>query len=74
VLLRAIDAVGDWIGDHLTPRVQRRLGVLLIVGSLPLAAYGPFSGEQLLIYEMSAFAFTATGIATIVGAVPSEEN
>lgn len=68
-----LDRLGDWVAAWCTPAVQRKLGVLMCLISVPLMAWGPFSGEQFLIYEMSAGAILFTGISTIVAAVPSEE-
>ncbi len=42
--------------------------------SVPLMVWGPWSGEQFLIYEMSALALLFAGISTVVAAVPSEES
>ena len=65
--------LGDWLAKVCTPRVQRKIGVVMCLMSLPLMVYGPFSGEQILIYEMSAVALLFSGLSTIVAAVPSEE-
>lgn len=67
-LLRPIDAIGNWLLHSLSAMQQLRLGVLCVLLSIPLMVYGPFSGEQFLIYEMSAAALTLTGIGIVVGA------
>jgi hypothetical protein len=47
---------------------QLRLGILLVLASIPLYLYAPFSGEPLLIYLMSAAALTLTGVGIVVSA------
>lgn len=64
-----IDALGRWLGQVFDAQNQLRLGILCVLGSLPLAAYGPLSGEPVLIYEMSAIALTLTGIGLVLTAV-----
>jgi len=75
-MMKYIDKVGNWLLHSLSAHAQLRMGVILVLLSLPLMVYGPFSGEQLLIYEMSAFALTMTGIGIVVGAqvLVHEEN
>lgn len=64
-----IDLLGHWLGRVLNARNQLRLGILCVLASLPLAVYGPMSGEPVLIYEMSAIALTLTGIGLVLTAV-----
>ncbi len=68
-LWKPIDWLGNWLGNFLTAKNQLRLGIICVLVSLPLAGYGPFSGEQLLIYEMSALALTLTGVGLVLTAV-----
>lgn len=68
-LWRPIDFLGRWLGRVLDAQNQLRLGILCVLGSVPLAAWGPFSGEPVLIYEMSAIALTLTGIGMVLTAV-----
>lgn len=65
--------LGDWIARRCTPAVQRKMGIVMCLMSVPLMIYGPWSGEQFLIYEMSAVALLFAGLSTVVAAVPSEE-
>lgn len=65
---RPVDALAAWLGDKLTAQHQLRLGIVLVVLSLALYAYLPFSGEPPLIYLMSAFAITMTGITIVMAA------
>lgn len=64
-----IDLLGRWLGRVLNAQNQLRLGILCFLASLPLAAYGPFSGEPVLIYEMSAIALTLAGVGLVLTAV-----
>lgn len=65
---RPIDCMARWLGRNMGAENQLRLGILLVILSLPLYGYAPFSGEPLLIYLMSALALTLTGIGIVVGA------
>lgn len=67
-LWKPIDWLARWLGDHMTAHNQLRLGILLVLGSLPLYGYAPFSGEPPIIYVMSALALTLTGVGIVVGA------
>ena len=57
-----------------TPKVQRRIGVLMCLLSLPLFVFGFFVDEPFLVYQMSAGALLFAGLSTVVAAVPSEEQ
>lgn len=46
---RLVDGIADWLRHSLGAQAQLRLGVLMVLGSLPLAVYGPWSGEPFLI-------------------------
>ena len=71
--MNPLRAIGDWIAQVASPTVQRQLGVLMCLAAVPLMAFGPLSGEPILIYEMSAVALLFAGLSTVVAAVPSEE-
>jgi hypothetical protein len=71
-VIRFLDHIGDWIAEHCPPRAQRRIGVAMMLVSIPLFVYAPFSGEPFLIYEMSVGALAFGGLTTIVAALPSE--
>lgn len=76
LLLRVLDSIAEWIQDGVDLRVQQRIAVLVILLSLVLIPYGPYSGEPLLVYEMSALALTLTGItwlASLVAARKADE-
>lgn len=72
-LWRPIDAIAEWIQHGVDVEVQQRMAVLVILLSVPLALYGPFSGEQLLIFEMSAVALTLTGITWLASLVAARK-
>ncbi|MEO5841969.1 MAG: hypothetical protein ABIQ73_05855 [Acidimicrobiales bacterium] len=72
-MLRIIDWLGDLVADRCTPQVQRRIGVIMCLISLPLFVAGFFVNEPFLVYQMSAGALLFAGLSTIVAAVPSEE-
>jgi hypothetical protein len=61
------------VADRCTPRIQRRIGVVMCLISLPLFAWGFFVNEPFLVYQMSAGALLFGGLSTVVAAVPSEE-
>lgn len=64
-----IDRLGHWLATAWTPRLQVRTGTLCTLGGFVLAFYGPWSGEQVLIYEMSAIALVLAGLGILVTAV-----
>lgn len=64
---KPLDSVAEWVQYKVSTRVQQRICVLAIATSLPLMVWGPFSGEQFLIYEMSAWALTLTGLGWLAG-------
>lgn len=66
--MKLLDRIADWLQDVLGARAQLRLGVALVLLSLPLYVYLPFSGEPPLIYLMSALALTLSGISIVVAA------
>lgn len=66
-----IDWLAQWLGTHMTAKNQLRLGIIAVLLALPLALYGPFSNEQLLIYEMSAVALMLSGVCIVVSGVQS---
>lgn len=65
---KPIDAMAAWLGDRLDAGWQLRIGILLVVLSLPLYAYAPFSGEPVGIFLMSAVAITLSGVSIVVSA------
>lgn len=73
-MLRATDAIADWLVHELDARAQLRFGVWLVLGSLPLYVYVLWSHEPPLIYLMSAAALTLTGIGTVVSAEVLEQT
>ncbi len=68
MIWRPIDALAGWVGDKLTAKHQMRMGILLVLVSLFLYVYLPFSGEPPVIYLMSAFAITITGVTVVMAA------
>jgi hypothetical protein len=78
---RPIDAFADWLRHSLGFRAQLRIGVLLMLCSLPFLAYMPvavMSGEPPVIYLMSWLALFIAGLGLIitaeVGEVAEEAN
>ena len=67
-LLRPLDWMAEWLGDHLSPQAQLRVGIGCVLASLPFYAYWPVSGEKPGVYFMSALALSLSGIAFVVGA------
>jgi hypothetical protein len=70
---RPIDWIAEWVQNGVDVEIQQRLAVLVILISVPLMCWGPFSGEQLLIYEMSAVALTLTGITWLGSLVAAKK-
>jgi hypothetical protein len=54
--------------------MQRRIGVIMCLLSLPLFVVGFFVNEPFLVYQMSAGALLFAGLSTVVAAVPSDER
>lgn len=73
-MLRFIDWLGDLVASRCTPKVQRRIGVVMCLLSLPLFAIGFFVNEPFLVYQMSAGALLFGGLSTVVAAVPSVDQ
>lgn len=74
---RPVDWLAEYVQHRMDLEAQQRCAVLCVLASLPLMAYGPFSGEQLLIYEMSAVALLIGGLswlASLVAARKVEED
>ncbi len=67
-LIRLLDSLGNWLADRFGARNQLRLGILCVLGSIPLYAYLPFSGEPPIIYVMSALALTLSGMTMVFAA------
>lgn len=66
---RPIDALGYGLFAWWTPQLQVRTGVLTLLAGTALAFWGPFSGEQFLIYEMSAWALIIGGMGVVETAI-----
>lgn len=73
-VMRATDAIANWLVHCLDARHQLRFGVWLVLGSIPIYVYCPFSGEPPIIYLMSAAAITLTGIGTVISAEVLEQG
>ena len=67
-LARPLDWLAEWLGDHLSPQAQLRIGILSVVGSFPFYALLYSTKEPRAVFLMSALALTLTGIAFVVGA------
>lgn len=68
MILRALDRIAYWLRDGFGPQAQLRMGICLVLLSLPFYAYLPFSGEPPVIYFLSVAALTMTGITIVVAA------
>lgn len=66
--MRVLDAIGDWLRHTFGVQAQLRMGVLMVLASLPLIVHGFFTSEPFLVYEMSAFALLFAGIGVVVTA------
>lgn len=64
-----VDRLGYLLSIGWTPHLQVRTGTLLTILGFVLIPYGPFSGEPLLVYEMSALALVLAGLGILVTAV-----
>ncbi len=64
-LLAPFRAQARWLERHLDGETQMALGALCVDVSLPLFVIGFLVDEPLLIFQMSAFAILATGLAFI---------
>jgi hypothetical protein len=73
-MIRFLDWLGDLVAVRCTPRVQRRIGVIMCLLSLPLFAVGFVVDEPFVVYQMSAGALLFAGLSTVVAAVPSTET
>ena len=73
-MFRTIDWMGDKVASGCTPKMQRRIGVMMCLLSLPLFVFGFFVNEPFLVYQMSAMALLFGGLSTVVAAVPSEDQ
>jgi hypothetical protein len=73
-VLRVIDWLADKVATCCTPQMQRRIGVIMCLLSLPLFVFGFFVDEPFVVYQMSAAALLFAGLSTVVAAVPSEEQ
>lgn len=67
-LLAPLDRLADWLGDHLSPAAQLRVGILSVLTSVPFYVLLFWTGEPKAVFLMSALALTLTGIAFVVGA------
>lgn len=65
---RPVDAAAEWLRHTFGVQAQLRMGVLMTAAGLAYTAYGPFSGEPINIYTMSALALVFAGIGVVVTA------
>lgn len=73
-LIKPIDKLGYILATWWTPKLQVRTGTLLTILGVLLIPYGIFTGEPLLIYEMSALALVIGGLGVLVTAVLAVEE
>ena len=67
-LWRPIDAIADWLRHSFGPQAQLRMGVVMVLASLPLFVYGFYANEPFVVYQMSAAALLVAGIGVVVTA------
>lgn len=70
---RPIDWLAEFVQNRCDLETQQRIAVLCVLASVPLMLYGPFSGEQLLIYEMSAVALLIGGLSWLASLVAARK-
>ncbi len=70
---KPIDGIADWLRHSLGVQAQLRLGVLMVLGALPLMIYGFFTSEPFFVYQMSALALLFSGIGVVVTAETLKE-
>lgn len=70
---RPIDGVAEWLRHTFGVQAQLRMGVLMVLGSLPLIVYGMWTDEPFLVYQMSAAALLFAGIGVVVTAETLQE-
>ena len=73
LLLDGLDRIADWLRHAFGPRNQVRLGVIAVLGSIPLMLYGFFTSEPFFVYEMSAIALFYGGLGMLFTAETLEE-
>lgn len=66
---KPIDKLGYALFTWWTPKLQVRTGTVSVVAGFGLMVWGPFAGEQFLIYQMSAFALILGGMGVLVTAI-----
>lgn len=69
MIWKPIDEVGYWIHQKWTPELQIRTGTLMTIVGVVLVPIGPFTGEPLLVYEMSAAALIVGGLGVLITAM-----
>lgn len=70
---RPIDGLAEWLRHTFGVQAQLRMGVLMVLGSIPLLVYGFWTHEPFLVYQMSAFALLFAGIGVVVTAETLQE-
>lgn len=68
-MFKWLDKLGYVLATGWTPRLQVRTGTLCTLGGIVVAVYGPWSGEPIFIFEMSAVALILAGLGILVTAV-----
>lgn len=67
-VLAWLDGFAEWLRHRLGVQNQLRMGVLMVMGSVPLLLWGFFTDEPFLVYQMSAAALLFGGIGVVVTA------
>ena len=63
-----LDGLAAWLRHRLGVQNQLRMGVLMVLGSIPLIVWGFWTDEPFLVYQMSAFAMLIGGVGVVVTA------
>jgi hypothetical protein len=65
---RFLDELAAWLRHRLGVQNQLRLGVVMVLASIPLIVWGFWTEEPFLVYEMSAVALLFGGVGVVVTA------
>jgi hypothetical protein len=73
MIWRALDAIADWLRTGLGYRMQLRVGIAIVVLTIPLYPMGFFTSEPRGVWLMSTAALTLTGITWVIAAEAANE-
>ena len=64
-LWRPIDWLGEWLGKRFPARNQMRLGIVLLLATIPLYGLAQQTKEPVGVFIMSAAALSFTGLGLV---------